>query len=209
MTDAPTKPPGGHDHHGRRTDRDDDDRPARARADDRAEDDGSAEDDDRRHDGERSASALDDELDREELRRRYYGLLEELRVVLPGTQILVAFLLAVPFASRFNELSELMRDTFGVALASGIAAVLFLMSPTAMHRVGVRRSRSERLVWAIRMSRIGLVLLAVSLVCVATVVAGLVFGQVTGVVAGAVTAAVAVSLWVVLPLTAIRPPGKR
>ncbi len=49
---------------------------------------------------DRPASELDDRADREELRERYYGLLQELRVILPGVQVLVAFLLTVPFASR-------------------------------------------------------------------------------------------------------------
>jgi Family of unknown function (DUF6328) len=44
---------------------------------------------------------LDDVADREELRQRYYGLLQELRVVLPGVQVLLAFLLTAPFAQRF------------------------------------------------------------------------------------------------------------
>ncbi len=49
---------------------------------------------------------LDDEADRDELRRRYYGLMQELRVLLPGVQILVAFLLTVPFATRFGNVGR-------------------------------------------------------------------------------------------------------
>ena len=48
-----------------------------------------------------SANDLDDELDRDELRQRYYGLLQEVRVLLPGVQILVAFLLTIPFDCAF------------------------------------------------------------------------------------------------------------
>ena len=52
--------------------------------------------DDKLRASERPPEALDDELDRGELRDRYYGLLQELRVVLPGVQVLVAFLLTIP-----------------------------------------------------------------------------------------------------------------
>ncbi len=55
---------------------------------------------------DRPTGELDDEQDRDELRRRYYGLLQELRVLLPGVQILVAFLLTAPFASGFAQLDE-------------------------------------------------------------------------------------------------------
>src|SRR6059058_985626 len=100
---------------------------------------------------DRSAHELDDVADREELRNRYYGLLQELRVLLPGVQILVAFLLTAPFAARFTELGEVEKAVYGVALATGILAIVAFVAPIAMHRVGSRRSRVERLIWAIRM----------------------------------------------------------
>src|SRR3954452_24783565 len=101
-----------------------------------------AEADSERRD-DRSAAELDDEADREELRRRYYGLLQELRVLLPGVQILVAFLLTAPFAARFAELDQLEKGLYGVALAAGILAIIVFAAPIAMHRVGDRQSRVE------------------------------------------------------------------
>lgn len=65
------------------------------------------------------ASRLDDEVDRDELRDRDYGLLQELRVVLPGVQVLVAFLLTMPFAQRFVRLDAFGKSMFGVALVCG------------------------------------------------------------------------------------------
>jgi hypothetical protein len=52
---------------------------------------------------------LDSERNRGELRDRYYGLLQELRVVLPGVQVLVAFLLTAPFATRFGQVDDAGR----------------------------------------------------------------------------------------------------
>src|SRR6476469_6771134 len=73
---------------------------------------------------DRPAAQLDDEADRDELRERYYGLLQELRVLLPGVQILVAFLLTAPFANRFSKLDPMGRRLYGVALMTGLVAIV-------------------------------------------------------------------------------------
>jgi hypothetical protein len=148
---------------------------------------------------DRPADQLDDEADREELRHRYYGLLQELRVLLPGVQILVAFLLTAPFAARFAELDQLEKDLYGIALASGILAIVAYAAPIAMHRVGARRSRVERLVWGIRMLRVGLALMAISLISATLVIATLVFGGVAAVVACAALVVALLLAWVGLP----------
>jgi hypothetical protein len=153
---------------------------------------------------DRPASELDDERDRDELRERYYGLLQELRVVLPGTQVLVAFLLTVPFANRFAELDDVGTTLYGVALGAGTLAVLTLVAPTVFHRVAARRSRRDRLIWGIRLTRVGLVLLAISLSAALGVVARLVFGPTACLVAIVVTIVATGALWVVLPIGAGR-----
>lgn len=149
---------------------------------------------------DRSASELDDELDRDELHDRYYGLLQELRVLLPGVQILVAFLFTVPFADGFDQLDAAGRDLYGVALISGILAVVAFTTPTVFHRVGHRRSRSARLQWGIRATRAGLVLLAISLVAALTVVARVVLDATVATIAVAVVVAAIVGMWVALPI---------
>jgi len=143
---------------------------------------------------------LDDELDREELRTRYYGLLQELRVVLPGVQVLLAFLLAVPFAERFPELDDLGRNLFGVALVAAWAAVVSLLTPTVFHRVSERRARSARLRWAIRTTVLGMALLAVSLVAALLGVLRLVYGTPVAVMLTLPVTVVLVALWIVVPL---------
>ncbi len=111
---------------------------------------------------DRPPEELDDEADRPELRRRYYGLLQELRVLLPGVQVLVAFLLTAPFASGFDGLDALEKRAYCVALLSGMLAIVFFVAPTAFHRLGRRQSRAKRLVWSIRMMRAGLVFMALA-----------------------------------------------
>jgi len=88
---------------------------------------------------DRGLHQLDDRLDREELRNRYAILLQELRVALPGVQVLVGFLLTVPFANRFPELDEGGRAAYGIALIASLLSVVCLLTPTVYHRVADRR----------------------------------------------------------------------
>jgi hypothetical protein len=149
---------------------------------------------------DRRARDLDDDLDREELRERYYGLLQELRVVLPGVQVLVGFLLTVPFASRFPELGSVEKFLFGVALTSSMLSVVAFVGPTAFHRVGPRTARSTRLQFSIWQARFGLALLAVALVSAICLVSMFVFGNVVAAVVTAVVTVGIVSTWLVIPL---------
>lgn len=150
--------------------------------------------------GDTSAKELDDEEDREELRQRYYGLMQELRVVLPGVVVLVGFLLTVPFAPRFGELEPTETDVYGVALMASMLSVVAFVTPTAFHRIGDRRARGERLSMAIVMSRIGLGLLAVALTASMYVVGSFVFSNTVGLAMCLVTAASMLFLWFATPL---------
>ena len=151
-------------------------------------------------DDDRPAALLHDDTDRAELRQRYYGLLQELRVLLPGVQVLLAFLFTVPFASHFGELDGAGRAAFGVSMCSAMAATVAFAAPIAFHRVGHRRARSARLVWAIRMEGAGLVFMCVALLAGLYCVMRFVYG---GGLAAAVTGVVVVMivlLWVAVPL---------
>ena len=144
---------------------------------------------------------LDDVDDRAELRDRYYGLLQELRVVLPGVQVLLAFLLTAPFAAKFDDLDDWGRRAYQVALTSSMLSVTFLLSPTFLHRFGQRTARRDRLLWSIRLMVVGLILLGLSLLTALWGVARFVFGDATAwelVVPVAITMLV---LWIVLPFT--------
>jgi hypothetical protein len=154
---------------------------------------------------DRPPSLLDDEDDRDELRRRYYGLMQELRVLLPGVQILVAFLLTAPFAARFTALDSTGRGLYAVALGAGVVSVISLATPTVIHRVGDRQARSSRLLWSVRLFRFGLGCFGVSLVAAVTVVARLVFSPDVSVAVMIVAAAVLILAWVLIPRLVDRP----
>ncbi|MDQ2679184.1 MAG: DUF6328 family protein [Actinomycetota bacterium] len=150
---------------------------------------------------DRDLSELDDLRDREELRNRYYGLLQELRVVLPGAQVLVAFLVTAPFATRFPELDDMGLGIFGVATVCSMLAVICMLSPAAFHRFGRRTARAQRLRWSIRLTVVGMGFLGVAMVATLLCVVRFVYGTIPSLLI-VIPVAVALPLfWIVLPLT--------
>src|SRR3954464_9938385 len=108
--------------------------------------------------------------------RNLVELLQEVRVVQTGVQVLFAFLLTAPFAVRFPELSPFQRyDYFVTLLAAGAAAVL-LIAPTAYHRVLFRCGDKEHLVIvANRFTLGGLAFVALSMIGALVLVTDLMF----------------------------------
>lgn len=121
-------------------------------------------------------------------------------MLLPGVQVLVAFLLTVPFASHFDDLDQSGRALFGVAIVSGALSVIVFMTPIALHRFGDRRDRVERLQLSIQLARIGLVLFGIALTSAVLVVVTFVFSTAAASVLIALVVVPMVGLWVVLPL---------
>src|SRR5882762_9111842 len=78
------------------------------------------------------------ETEQERLDRNLAELLNELRVALPGVQVLFAFLLGVPFTQRFTELSAYEKDIYFGILVCAAAATAFLIAPSAYHRIEFR-----------------------------------------------------------------------
>jgi hypothetical protein len=150
----------------------------------------------------RDAGRCQDERAEEAQRDRYRELLEELRTILPGVQVLLAFLLTAPFATRFDHLDRFGRDVFAAALLGTALAATALIAPTAYHRLARRQDRAERLRIAVRLAVAGLALLAASVAAAVFVVARFVYhdGRV-GLVFGAIAALGALCLWFVLPLS--------
>ena len=86
------------------------------------------------------------ETDRDRLNRELLELLNELRVALPGVQVLVAFLLAIPFARGFATTTRFERNLYFGALVSALIATVLLMAPSAYHRVLFRHHDKELLI---------------------------------------------------------------
>lgn len=147
----------------------------------------------------------------ERLDRQWSELLQELRVVQTGIQLLGGFLLIVPFQARFLELSEGLLLVYLISVASATLAVFFVLAPVVMHRVLFSTRRKDVLV-AVggRLAQSGLVLLAVTVTGVAAITYGLVLGDGAAIAAGLVAAVVCIGLWWGLAAAlGRRPPSER
>jgi hypothetical protein len=132
--------------------------------------------------------------------RNWNELLAELRVMQTGVQILTGFLLVLPFQARFGDLDGYQRDVYLSLLLVSIAATGLLVAPVALHRALFRRHLKQSVVTGgDRMTRAGLVLLAVALAGTALLVFDVVVSRAAGVVAGAGVAVVLLGLWAVVP----------
>jgi predicted neutral ceramidase superfamily lipid hydrolase len=141
------------------------------------------------------------ESESERIDRNLQEMLGELRVALPGVQVLFAFLLAVPFSQRFGQTTDLQRDTFMVALLSTLAGSVFLIAPSAYHRIRFRDRDKEALLQISNVFAIvGMVFLALGMTSVVFLVTDMIFkGSVTTVVTS-LTAGLFALVWFVLPL---------
>jgi Family of unknown function (DUF6328) len=128
-------------------------------------------------------------------------LLQELRVALPGVQILFAFLLTVPFAQGFDKLDQFQRELyFGVLLSTAVATAL-LIAPTANHRLLFRLRDKENLVRVSnRLAIAGLGVLSLSLIGAILLISDILFKSPAPLIFTAATALVFAILWVVMPL---------
>ena len=137
----------------------------------------------------------------ERLDRNLVELLQEVRVVQTGVQVLFAFLLTVPFSARFDEITGFQRGTFFAALVGSAAASILLIAPTAVHRLLFRRGEKEYMVdVSNRLAIGGLACLALSMVAVMLLVTDVLFGAGVALVVSTLTLASFVGVWAVMPL---------
>jgi hypothetical protein len=109
--------------------------------------------------------------------RQMTELLQELRIALPGVQILFAFLLTVPFAQGFTRVSDFQRDLYFATLLATAASTICLIAPSATHRLRFhQRERAYIVESANRLLIAGLVFLALAMVCAVTLITDYLFG---------------------------------
>ena len=135
--------------------------------------------------------------------RELIELLNELRIVLPGVTVLLAFLVAVPFAKGWQRVDSFQRDVFLVAfLATGISVAL-LTAPSSYHRLRFRAGQKERLVIVgSRLTIAGIAAFAVALEAVVLLVVSYVLSTGVAIATTACFALVILSLWYGLALSA-------
>jgi uncharacterized protein DUF6328 len=145
---------------------------------------------------------LPDESQAERLNRNLTELLGELRVVLPGVQVLFAFLLTVPFAQGFASISQFDRVLYLVVLLATAIASALLMAPSAFHRLVFRKGMKRELVFfANRVVLAGLAFMAMAMIGALLLVSNVIFGTATAIVVAISAAALFGGLWWAYPLS--------
>jgi hypothetical protein len=141
------------------------------------------------------------ETPEERRNRELIELLNELRVALPGVQVLFAFLLAIPFANGFPKLSELDRDVYFVALVATMVSTALLITPSAYHRFVFRQHDKEQLLeTSNRLTIAGLGALAVAMTCSVFVIADFIFKWPMTIIVTILTPVLFGFFWYALPL---------
>lgn len=142
--------------------------------------------------GESPVQALD---------RNWTSLLQELRVVQTGIQLLTGFLLILPFQDRFAQLPTYDKTIYMITVLASVTATILLTSPVATHRLLFRRRALADLVSAAhRAALAGLMLLGVALTGVVVLVTDVVVGLAAAIGVAVAAVAAFVGIWVIHPL---------
>jgi O-antigen/teichoic acid export membrane protein len=149
----------------------------------------------------RSPGSGRDETEEQRLDRNLSELLQELRVAQTGVQVLFAFLLVLPFSNRFTEVSDYEKGVYFATLVLAAGATLFLIAPSAHHRVLFRLQDKHHLV--IRANKLavgGTACLALAMTGAVLLITTFLFGEVAGAIVGALTGLAFTGVWYGMPL---------
>jgi uncharacterized protein DUF6328 len=142
-----------------------------------------------------------DETADERLDRELIELLNELRVALPGVQVLFAFLLTLPFTQRFERLADRDKAVYFTGLLATLIASVLLIAPSAHHRLRFRAGDKEFLILTSnRFILVGMAFVAVGMGCSVFVVAEFVYGGVVGTLVAVGALALFGLVWYAIPL---------
>jgi hypothetical protein len=143
-----------------------------------------------------------DETAKERLDRNMVELVGELRVALPGVQVLFAFLLTVPFNQRFAQVSSFEETIYLVTLLSTAVATGLLLAPSALHRIQFRQDDKKHIVEsANRYAIAGFAALMVAVTGAVLLVTHFLYDDITAYAATIGVGGLLLFLWYVVPLT--------
>jgi len=141
------------------------------------------------------------EDEKERLDRELIELLNELRVMVTGVQMLFAFLLTVAFSQRFVTVTNLDRYVYFATLLSTALATIWLIAPAVYHRMLFRHHEKQHMIFlANKMSIIGVSFLALSITGVLFLITDVLFGGAAPIVVTVLAAILVGGLWFALPL---------
>jgi MFS family permease len=137
--------------------------------------------------------------------RNWNELLQELRVMQTGVQILTGFLLTIPFTDRFADLDDRQRTIYLGVLVGSVVTTCLIVAPVSFHRVLFRQHQRPWLVSAANVcARVGLAGLGLVSAAVVLLVFDIVVGISAGVLASALVLALFAGLWLGVPVLARR-----
>lgn len=152
-----------------------------------------------------SASRDEPPLDRNEseaerVERNWNEILQELRVIQTGTQILTGFLLALAFQPRFTELGRQEVTIYLVLVAVSVIATVLALAPVSLHRALFRkRAKPEIVRLAHRLLMLTLVAVALTLAGTTVLIFDVVIGPTAGLAAGGTALVVIAAAWLLMP----------
>jgi membrane-bound acyltransferase YfiQ involved in biofilm formation len=136
------------------------------------------------------------EDDQERLNRQMMELLNELRVAMPGVQVLFGFLLTVPFQQRFRDVTQFQETVYFATLIAAAVATAFLIAPSAYHRVTFQAQEKPNIIHiGTAQMLVGLVALAFAMNGAVLLVTDVLFEAGTVTVTVALLATLYVTLW--------------
>ncbi len=156
-----------------------------------------AADDD--HDSQGASEPSESEKAR--INRELIELLNELRVALPGVQVLFAFLLVLPFQQRWTIVDEVQKAAYLVSFASTAIASILLIAPSPYHRIRFRdEDKFDLLRFGNRMLLGATAFLAVAITCAAYLITTVVTDAFPAGVVAAIAALLIIVFWYVIPI---------
>jgi hypothetical protein len=142
-----------------------------------------------------------EETEDERVDRNLQEMLGELRVALPGVQVLFAFLLVVPFNQRFADVTQFQKTVFFATLLCTAASSVCLIAPTAHHRLEFRRQHKHQIVeTGNRIVVLGLFLLAIAMTGAVLLVTDFLYASSTTTIVAAATGVAFLLVWYAIPL---------
>lgn len=141
------------------------------------------------------------ESEKERVDRELIELLNELRVALPGVQVLFAFLLIVPFSNGWQQTTDFQRDVYVFAVLATAVSTLLLIAPSAHHRLAFRAGDKEHLLkLANQLAIAGTAVLALAICAVIFLVVDVVLQRIWAIALGTLALAAFALVWFGMPI---------
>jgi drug/metabolite transporter (DMT)-like permease len=150
------------------------------------------------------------ESKKERVDRELIELLNELRVVLPGIQVLFAFELTMPFSQRFTQITSTQRTAYFITFVCTAVSTVLLIAPSVIHRLRFREHDKEQvLTLSNKLTILGTLFLSVAIAGVVFIITDVLYGGVWSVLVAALVGALMVAVWYITPLVRRARSGTR